>query len=269
MKNSRDKIPPDIKRAVRKRCGYGCILCGNPFFEYDHIVEYNLVKRHEEENLTLLCLDHHGRKTRGLLPTSTIRSANAEPYAIKHPEALREMLYFKKESAVIKIATNSIRVSMSEGRMIIPFILYKRIPFYFRVENGNLLLNGEFHDKDGNRLVHIEENEIQYLRQDYDIEKVGSKIIIRKEKRDIIFCVNVNPEDAIIDIEVAIFIYGGISICLEKNELKITSAQKDAIVTKDRYVDCSGFDSRSGFDSVAYSILSPFCVGKLLNLEEF
>jgi hypothetical protein len=59
---NRPKIPEDIKRIVRARCGYGCVMCGAQPYDYDHIEEYEIVKCHEANNLTLLCKHHHGEQ---------------------------------------------------------------------------------------------------------------------------------------------------------------------------------------------------------------
>ena len=48
-------IPAEIKRQVRQRCGFGCIICGLPIYEYEHMEEWAKVKRHRTEEITLLC----------------------------------------------------------------------------------------------------------------------------------------------------------------------------------------------------------------------
>ncbi len=34
----RPKIPLPIQREVRQRCGFGCVICGLPLYDYDHII---------------------------------------------------------------------------------------------------------------------------------------------------------------------------------------------------------------------------------------
>lgn len=43
--NSRN-IPLSIQRKVRQRCGFGCVICGMPLYEYEHMAEWAQVKRH-------------------------------------------------------------------------------------------------------------------------------------------------------------------------------------------------------------------------------
>lgn len=39
--NSRN-IPLPIQREVRQRCGFGCVICGMPLYEYEHMEEWAL-----------------------------------------------------------------------------------------------------------------------------------------------------------------------------------------------------------------------------------
>lgn len=84
MAELRPEIPDPMKRAVRQRCGFGCVICGTPLYAYDHIIDYREVKEHKAENLTLLCDSHHREKTNGLLPLAQVQKRNASPYNIQH-----------------------------------------------------------------------------------------------------------------------------------------------------------------------------------------
>jgi 5-methylcytosine-specific restriction endonuclease McrA len=75
----RPDIPDGIKREVRQRCGFGCVLCGFPIYEYEHIIDYSIVREHVAANLTLLCPNHHAQKTRKLISRQVVETANANP----------------------------------------------------------------------------------------------------------------------------------------------------------------------------------------------
>lgn len=77
--NDRPRIPSDIKRQVRQRCGFGCVICGRPLYQYDHLVPWSEVEEHEPDNLVLLCDQHHREKTSGLLPIEQVIEANEAP----------------------------------------------------------------------------------------------------------------------------------------------------------------------------------------------
>lgn len=79
MAQDRDHLPAEIKRAIRQRCGFGCVFCGSPAFQYDHIEGY-AVTGHDPQAMTLLCLFHHDEKTLKRLPVSAVRKANKSPF---------------------------------------------------------------------------------------------------------------------------------------------------------------------------------------------
>ena len=80
--SSRD-IPLPMQREIRQRCGFGCVLCGLPLYEYEHLLGWANVKRHVAEEITLLCDQHHREKTAGLLPIEKVREANKMPHNLR------------------------------------------------------------------------------------------------------------------------------------------------------------------------------------------
>jgi len=76
-------IPEAIKREVRQRCGFGCVICGAPIYEYDHIIDWSIVKKHEAKNITLLCPQHHTEKTKGLLTREQVANSNMNPFSLQ------------------------------------------------------------------------------------------------------------------------------------------------------------------------------------------
>lgn len=62
---ARPPIPEDVKRQVRQRCAFGCVICGLPVYHYDHMTAYHVVKEHDAANITLLCASHHDQRPVG------------------------------------------------------------------------------------------------------------------------------------------------------------------------------------------------------------
>src|SRR4051812_43597484 len=78
---SRD-IPSEVKRAVRQRCGFGCVICGSAIVEYEHIdPEFVRARNHEATGIALLCPTCHSRKTRNFLSRRRVIEAAANPAA--------------------------------------------------------------------------------------------------------------------------------------------------------------------------------------------
>lgn len=79
LSDAERKIPLPIQREVRQRCGFGCVICGVPSYEYHHMKGWATVKEHVAEDITLLCDGHHREVTSGLLPEEKVSEANARP----------------------------------------------------------------------------------------------------------------------------------------------------------------------------------------------
>jgi hypothetical protein len=80
---ARPPIGAEMEKEVRRRCGFGCVMCGLPLYEYDHILGWSNVQRHVAEEITLLCEMHHREKTNGLLPLDHVVAANREPFNLR------------------------------------------------------------------------------------------------------------------------------------------------------------------------------------------
>src|SRR4030042_2333444 len=76
-------IPLPIQREVRRRCGFGCVICGMPLYEFEHMLGWAKVPRPVTEEITLMCDQHHRERTAGLLPIEAVSEANANPYNLR------------------------------------------------------------------------------------------------------------------------------------------------------------------------------------------
>lgn len=80
----RRRIGEDIKREVRRRCGYGCVICGEAFFDYDHFdPEYVDATEHNPDGIALLCDKHQRAKTAGRLSEASYLAAIEDPFALR------------------------------------------------------------------------------------------------------------------------------------------------------------------------------------------
>lgn len=104
-KPERDKIPARIKRAVRQRCGFGCVMCGAPVYHYEHMKDWAIVLKHEEENITLLCPNSHEDKSNNLLPLHKLQEANANPVNRQTGHSTGRFYYFGTERPEVVIGS--------------------------------------------------------------------------------------------------------------------------------------------------------------------
>lgn len=178
---SRPEIPTEIKRAVRERCGYGCVVCGAQPYDYDHIIEYEEVKCHEAENLTLLCKHHHGEKTLCNLPRELVEKANASPYNLIDENTKSRTLYYFGRSVEVRVGGNIFKYQdMLEGFSFVPIQIDEEPIISFKYENGNLLLSLRAFDRNNNLVVEIVENEISHTTEIWDADWKANKLSIRE-----------------------------------------------------------------------------------------
>jgi HNH endonuclease len=63
MPDSRPPIPAALERSLMIEAGYRCAVCKTTEpLQIDHIIEWSTVKKHEFENMIVLCANCHARK---------------------------------------------------------------------------------------------------------------------------------------------------------------------------------------------------------------
>src|SRR3569832_302716 len=77
-------IPDPVKREIRKRSGFGCVICGLILYDYEHFdPPYEEATRHDPNGICLLCPNHHRRAGRPALSKEEVGRAYAEPFALR------------------------------------------------------------------------------------------------------------------------------------------------------------------------------------------
>lgn len=184
--SQRPPIPSRIKRKVRQRCGFGCVICGLPIYDYDHLPGYANVKRHRAEEITLLCQVHHGMKTKGLLADAQVEAANLAPFNLRSDTTSPLRLFF--DGAVPEIVLAEQLFTCSDRRrptVMAPFVINRQIPFAFTLDANGLLLNLDARNSKNERVLLIRESELVLSRTAWDASIVGSTLSIWNEPRDI------------------------------------------------------------------------------------
>ena len=84
-------VPAPIKREVRQRCGFGCVVCGSAVYDYEHFdPEFKDAHEHSAAGIALLCPTDHKKKERGLLSEDEYRHAIQNPHALTHGYAFTD-----------------------------------------------------------------------------------------------------------------------------------------------------------------------------------
>jgi len=129
-----------MKRAIRQRCGFGCVICGLPLYEYEHMLGFATVQRHVAEEITLLCDQHHRERTNGLLSIEAVREANASPFNFMAGVSRPYDLHFEGDECEVQIGSNRFTMQrIADGIVLIP-VMVDGIPLIaFTLGDGHLV----------------------------------------------------------------------------------------------------------------------------------
>ncbi|MDQ1709869.1 MAG: hypothetical protein QOG49_1254 [Frankiaceae bacterium] len=192
MTVDRPAIPDPMKREVRQRCGFGCVLCGIPLYHYDHMVDFAIVQEHTAENLTLLCARHHDEKTRGLLSADAIAAANADPCNVREGRSAGLLLHYASGMPMVLLGGNYITSPTGSFRAVV----VDDIPIVaFRIEDERILLDMTLFDEMNFPCLVIRDNELALAADLYDVELVGQVLTVRTDTRRILIEMRFSPPE--------------------------------------------------------------------------
>lgn len=197
-----------VRRTVRQRDGSGCVVCGNFFYQYDHLgTEFKDAYIHDPDKIVLLCGGCHFQKTKGFLSTETIQSKAKSPkckqrdfswgaldLGVEHPTVSMGTITAKRVNTLLKV----------EGEELFSISPPLEAGEPFRI-------NATLYDRHGNLVVRIVENEVRVLTTSWDSEVVGPRIKIRSGLGIFEVVLRVEPPRAIV-IERLNMVYRDFSI---------------------------------------------------------
>lgn len=220
--NSRN-IPLPIQREVRQRCGFGCVICGLPLYEYEHMEEWAVVKRHVADEITLLCDQHHREKTGKLLPDEVVKAANKAPFNLKEGNSKPYNLHFAGTEATIEIGSNSFTCKDNGyGTAMVPISVDGTPLIGLILADGHLLLNLVVFDEYNAPVLHIKNNQLIYSTSPWDIQLVGKKLTIREALKKILFEIEFFPPNRVV-INRGRLLRNGIEILIRSSNILVTN----------------------------------------------
>jgi len=186
-------IPAPVRRQLRQESGFGCCLCGNPVFQYHHIVEFSVASRHEPSDMMTLCPNHHHEATVGALTEPEQRTAKAGPVNIKAGYA----------DGLLKITSMGVAVHVGSNDLVgrgFKFVVDgEPLLALDEDEAGRLLLSLDLYDKDDRLLLSIYENE--WISGDplpWDIEFGHRWLRLRRKRGEVNLDINAKQEPVVL-----------------------------------------------------------------------
>ncbi|MEH3116751.1 MAG: SEC-C domain-containing protein [Methylorubrum populi] len=184
-----------VKRSVRQRDGFGCVICGKAVYDYEHFdPDFADTQSHEVDRIILLCIEHHGLKSRGLISKETITSHLKNPYCKRtgfsfgafdigtmHPEIVMGEMTCTDVRCLISIDGDEI--------FSIAPPLGKGLPFR---------INAELRGARGEIVLKIINNEWRSETSNWDVNIEGPVITIRNAPRKIDLVLRSEPPKRIV-----------------------------------------------------------------------
>lgn len=184
-------IPKVIAREVRQRCGFGCVVCGNAVFQYDHLdPPFKEAREHSSAGIVLLCGGCHDRKSRGQLSVDTVKRASAKPLCKQAGYSWGAFDLGGNGAPAIWIGN----ILFVECETLIQIngeaILAIHPP---EEEGGPFRLTAQLRDRDGRFIFSIMDNEWKTPTENWDINIAGQKIVIRRALGDLSLVIRTVP----------------------------------------------------------------------------
>ena len=175
---TRPHIKSEIKRRVRQKCKFGCVICRCPIYDYEHFDEYTQVKEHRAENIFLICPTCHRKKGtlygRDLI-LQKIKEINTD--ATKAETISIDAYTFELGNNTIGVFHDGVSFGLS---------LPNGTHWSFSNANGRCLINSTIIDSQLGKVIEIHDNELVINTGVYDIEFSGGRLVIKKSAGDVV-----------------------------------------------------------------------------------
>jgi trigger factor len=212
-----------MQREIRQRCGFGCVVCGLPLFEYDHLLGWAAVQRHVAEEITILCDQHHRERGSGLLPIATVEEANKAPFNLRQGVSNPYDLHYAGTECEIVLGGNTFGAQdAGYGTILVP-IWVDGIPLLaFILGDGHLLLNLNLFDEFNDLVLQIRNNQLTQSVSPWDIRLVGRNLVIREAARKILVDITFEPPSRIV-INRGRFLRNGVEILIRPDRVVLAN----------------------------------------------
>lgn len=189
------EIPAAVKRQVRQRDGFGCVICGLGIVQYEHVdPEFKDAKFHDPNSITLLCPQCHSKVTTRMWSKGRVKLAMRSPKC-KQVGYTREFFDFSEGHPALRFGGMLLRNCQ------IPIEVGGRPLFKIKppeYPNEPFLFSGTFTDSNGNISLEIEDNEWKAYSNLWDVEVQGPTIKIREAQRVVHLDLKIIQPDTIV-----------------------------------------------------------------------
>lgn len=214
-------IPADVKREVRKRCGFGCIVCGCGLIQYEHVdPEFHEAKIHDPESIVTLCPTCHASVTSKFWSKERVKRHALEPACLKEGFLKHVFDFYTDNHPAVQFGGALLKNCPVPIEVFGTPLIEIKPP---EVKGGPFLLSGTFCDRAGSPTLKIVDNEWIAFSDSWDVEVSAGGIVVRNGPRDVVLKLSVLPPHTLV-VERLKMTYGFIDIDVTGDELVINTS---------------------------------------------
>ncbi|MEE4694763.1 hypothetical protein V2K91_05885 [Pseudomonas alliivorans] len=183
-------VPAAVRREIRSRCGFGCVICGLAYYDYEHFApDFKDATEHNANGMTLLCMQCNQKRARGTLSAATVGRANQNPKC-KQQGFASELFDFGPDPVFVRFAGQN----FIDCAVIIQVCGVDLLSISPPEEDGApIQLSGIFSDATGASTLKIENNVWSAGDENWDVEVKGATIKLLRGLGDIALQLRVSP----------------------------------------------------------------------------
>lgn len=206
VRAARPPIPAAVKRALRQRCGFGCVKCGSPVYDYEHLLGW-AVTGHDPDQMTLLCPEHHREKSAGRLPVASVLEYNAAPFNGVRSFTAAHPLYFRPSQPLILVLGNVVIQSDPDRfRAKVGLVVDGTAAFAVGLApDGHPIVELDIRDLDNRPLLRVAAGEMRTATANWDVEFRGTRLVVRRDRGDVVIDVRIDAPKGEVVVESADF----------------------------------------------------------------
>lgn len=213
-------IPPHIKREVRKRCGFGCIVCGCGLIQYEHVEpEFHEAKFHDPEAIVTLCPTCHASVTSKFWSKERVKRHALDPACLKDGFLKHVFDFYTDGHPSVQFGGALLKNCPTPIEVFGTPLLTIRPP---ECKGGPFLLSGTFCDKAGNPTLKIVDNEWIAFSDSWDVQVSAGGITVRNGPGDIVLKLTVLPPHTLV-VERLKMKYGFVDIDITADKLMVNT----------------------------------------------
>ena len=192
------QIPASVKREIRQRSKFGCVICRSGIYFYEHIdPEYNDAFKHDADNMCCLCGACHRKVTSGHFSKEYVRKKYRETdrASLELVPPPFDFLDFHDGKAELQVGG----ISYDPGVTSVVKYHGQDIISVSPTDGSETAgINAVFYDDAGKRTLSIVDNQWQGATEAWDTEVVGPRIKVRKKKGSFALVLRLEPPGRIV-----------------------------------------------------------------------